>query len=123
MTARPLIIAIDHGTTGLKILALDRAGVLRGRAVTPVTLSHPAPGWVEADAWTLWALTLPAIETALAQARAGWEDVHAIAITNQRESVVAWDDDTGEPLAPAIIWQCRRTAAQCETLRKAGVEP
>ncbi len=122
MTQARYILVLDHGTTGLKAVLMDRDGRIVSRGYTQFEQIYPRPGWVEHDAGTLWDISLPTAEAALNQAQAGWSDVVAIGITNQRETVVMWDAETGEPLHNAIVWQCRRTTDRCEILKKQGME-
>ena len=102
------ILAVDQGTTNTKALLMDEAGAIVARASRPVEISFPAPGWVEQDALALWH-TVEAAASGCLKA-AGPVEVTAIALTNQRESSVAWDRATGTPVGPCIVWQCRRTA-------------
>jgi glycerol kinase len=116
-----VILAIDQGTTGTTCIVFDERGRPAGRAYREFTQHFPRPGWVEHDANEIWEVTQAvareATESAGAPALAG------IGITNQRETVVAWDRDSGEPLHRAIVWQDRRTAARCDELKQAGREP
>ena len=97
----------------------ERAGV-EGRGYATVATTYPRPGWVEQDAEQLWDSARAAAAAALSQA--GRPAIGAIGLTNQRETAVAWSARTGRPLAPAIVWQCRRTSDRCEQLRAAGAE-
>src|SRR5690606_5650358 len=97
------------------------AGTLRGIAQEALTQHYPRPGWVEHDAGEIWAKTLDCARQMVARA-GGAERIAAIAVANQRETVVAWDRQTGEPLARALVWQDRRTAETCAALREAGHE-
>ncbi len=119
--AQKLVLAIDQGTTNTKALLLDRRGGAVARASRPLSIAFPQPAWVEQDARMLWSSVLEVIEECLTQA--GSPDLAAIGITNQRESVIAWDRRTGQPAAPCIVWQCRRTAGYCEELRRRGLDP
>ena len=92
-----------------------------GRGYSPVTQHYPHPAWVEHDATQIWQTVLDSTSQALTAA--GSPTPTAIGITNQRETTLLWDRHTGEPLAPAIVWQCRRTAARCDELRRAGRAP
>jgi glycerol kinase len=114
-----LILAIDQGTTNTKVLLVDRAGAVQARASRPLAICFPEPGWVEQDARALWESVTLALDDCLTQA--GDAEVAAVAIANQRESVVAWDSRTS-PVGPCITWQCRRTASFCEELRQRGLE-
>jgi glycerol kinase len=117
-----VILAIDQGTTGTTCLVFDRAGRIRGRAYSEFEQRFPRPGWVEHDANEIWEVTRRVASHALADARVDAASLDAIAITNQRETVVAWDPRTGEPVHNAVVWQDRRTAARCDELREAGHE-
>jgi glycerol kinase len=116
------ILAIDQGTTGTKVLIFNHAGNICGRAYSEFTQSYPQPGWVEHDAEEIWRVTHRLIGDALAQGRLKASDVRAIGITNQRETSILWDRKSGEPVAPAIVWQDRRTASACDELRARGLE-
>ena len=117
-----LVMAIDAGTTGITVLVLDASTEVRGRAYSEFTQHYPQPGWVEHDAGEIWDVTQKVMKTALADAGAAAPDLAAIGITNQRETTVLWDRSTGEPVAPAIVWQCRRSAGICDRLRGQGLE-
>jgi len=112
------ILTIDSGTTSTRALAFNLSGDIAAVAQFPLTQRFPQPGWVEHDAAEIWALTRHAIDTVLAEIPA----VATIAITNQRETIVFWSRATGEPLAPAIVWQDRRTADVTTRLRAEGHE-
>jgi len=114
------ILAIDQGTTGTTCLVFDGGGELVGRAQEEFSQSFPRPGWVEHDAAEIWSVTQSVAGAALQDAGVGEGELAAVGITNQRETVCVWDPDTGEPLAPAIVWQDRRTAARCDELREQG---
>ena len=117
-----LVVSIDAGTTGITVLVLDPSAEVRGRAYSEFSQSYPKPGWVEHDANEIWTVTESVFRHALADARASASDVAAIGITNQRETTVLWERATGRPVAPAIVWQCRRSAAICARLRGEGLE-
>ena len=117
-----MILAIDQGTTGTTCLVFDREGRVRGRAYSEFEQFFPRPGWVEHDANEIWEVTRRVAAEALADAGSGSE-LEAIGITNQRETVVAWDPQTGEPIHRALVWQDRRTASRCDELKEAGHEP
>jgi glycerol kinase len=116
-----VILAIDQGTTGTTCIVFDERGRPAGRAYREFTQHFPRPGWVEHDAAEIWEVTRAVAGEALE--RAGNPSLAGIGITNQRETVVAWDRDTGEPLHRAIVWQDRRTAERCDELKEAGHEP
>ncbi|MEM7094350.1 MAG: glycerol kinase GlpK [Actinomycetota bacterium] len=114
-----IVIAIDAGTTGIRSAAIDQSGNIISFSYREFTQHFPQPGWVEHDAEEIWQTTL----TTLAELGTMITDagpVATIGITNQRETVVAWDRTTGEPLHHAIVWQDRRTAARCRALEEAG---
>jgi glycerol kinase len=117
----PLILVLDEGTTSTRAMLFTQAGGLRGTAQRELTQHYPRPGWVEHDAAEIWQRTL-ACAREMVERAGGAERIAAIGVTNQRETVVAWDRRTGEPLARAIVWQDRRTAETCEHLREAGHE-
>jgi glycerol kinase len=114
-----VILAIDQGTTGTSCLVFDRDGTIAGRAYSEFEQHFPRPGWVEHDAGEIWDVTRRVAAEAIAAAGIRGQDLLGIGITNQRETVVAWDPDTGEPVHRALVWQDRRTAARCDEL-KAG---
>ncbi len=117
------VIAIDAGTTGVRALAVDEGGGVVDVSYREITQYFPRPGWVEHDAAEIWeAVAATVAEVARRRQEAG-QAVAAIGITNQRETVVAWDRSTGRPLHRAIVWQDRRTAARCDALRAAGHLP
>ena len=116
------ILVIDEGTTSTRAMLFGVDGRVLGSAQQPITQHYPQPGWVEHDAAEIWTRTLDCARQMVAKA-GGPHRIAAIGITNQRETVVFWDRRTGEPLAPAIVWQDRRTADQCAALKAAGEEP
>jgi glycerol kinase len=116
---RAHILAVDQGTTNTKALLLDAGGRVVSRAAAPVDIAFPAPGWVEQDGAHIWRTVEAAIAACLAAAPAeAAASIVAVAIANQRESVLAWDRATGLPAGPCIVWQCRRTAPFCASLRE-----
>jgi glycerol kinase len=117
----PLILVLDEGTTSTRAMVFAPDGTLRGLAQRELTQHYPRPGWVEHDAAEIWQGTL-ACAREMVERAGGAERIAAIGIANQRETVVAWDKGTGEPLARAIVWQDRRTADFCAELREAGHE-
>ncbi|WP_265571643.1 FGGY family carbohydrate kinase [Sphingomicrobium nitratireducens] len=121
MADDPLILVLDEGTSSTRALLFDANGEVCGVAQRELASRHPQPGWVEQDAAALWETTRAVAADMIAKA-GGAQRIAAIGITNQRETVVAWDCKTGEPLAPAIVWQDRRTADVCAGLREAGHE-
>ena len=115
----PSILALDQGTTGSTALVIHQDGTVLGRGYREFTQHFPAPGWVEHDPVEILRVSLEAIADALAQSR---ERPAGLGITNQRETVVVWDRRTLAPVAPAIVWQDRRTSARCRELRESGEE-
>ncbi len=118
-----MILAIDQGTTGTTCLVFDGEGAIAGRAYSEFEQFFPRPGWVEHDANEIWEVTRRVAGEAIAAAGIEGAELDAVGITNQRETVVAWDPRTGEPVHRALVWQDRRTAARCEELKAAGHEP
>jgi len=117
------VLSIDAGTTGIRTYAVDEAGVLRMSAYREFPQHFPRPGWVEHDADEIWDATLVTLTEVAARIAEEGAAVAGIGITNQRETVVAWDRRTGRPRHRAIVWQDRRTAARCDALRAEGYEP
>lgn len=119
----PVILALDQGTTSSRSILFDEKGTLLGLAQKEFKQHYPQPGWVEHDANEIWETQFATLAEVLAKARLEPHNIAAIGITNQRETTVVWDRITGEPIAPAIVWQDRRTASYCDDLRKQGVAP
>lgn len=118
----PYILALDQGTTSSRALLFnDRAQVV-WLEQEEFAQHYPASGWVEHDAMEIWLTTRRCVERALRRSGVRVEEIAAIGLTNQRETTIVWDRKTGEPLAPAIVWQDRRTADFCEELRRRGEE-
>jgi len=117
-----MILAIDQGTTGTTCLVFDAEGRVAGRAYSEFEQHFPRPGWVEHDATEIWEVTRRVAIQAITDAGIQGAELDGIGMTNQRETVVAWDPASGEPLHRALVWQDRRTAARCEELRAAGKE-
>ncbi|MFD0868616.1 MULTISPECIES: glycerol kinase GlpK [Paenibacillus] len=114
------ILALDQGTTSCRAILFDRSGQGVAMAQKEFTQHFPQTGWVEHDAEEIWRVQLEVIREAAAQVKA--EDIAGIGITNQRETTVVWDRETGKPLHRAIVWQCRRTADLCDQLKADGWE-
>jgi glycerol kinase len=115
-----VILAIDQGTTGTTCLVFDGEARVVGRAYSEFEQHFPEPGWVEHDAAEIWEVTRRVAAAAIADAGIEGGELDGIGITNQRETVVAWDPTTGVPIHRALVWQDRRTAARCDELRAAG---
>ncbi len=120
--AQDLILALDQGTTSTRAILFDRAGQPLAEASRPLRQSYPHDGWVEHDADEIYAACVAVLREA-AEASGRADDVAAIGVTNQRETVVIWDRRTGRPIHPAIVWQDRRTADACAALKADGHEP
>ena len=116
------ILAIDQGTTSTRAIVYDKRLKPLASAQQEFPQYYPAPGWVEHDPEEIWQSVVSCCRAALDKAGLDASDIAGIGITNQRETTLIWDRDTGKPLGNAIVWQDRRTAAQCETLRQAGIE-
>ena len=114
------VLALDQGTTSSRAIVFDHAGSIRAVAQQEFTQFYPQPGWVEHDATEIWATQSGVVAEALAKAGIDAAHVAAIGITNQRETTILWERASGKPIAPAIVWQDRRTAPICDDLRKAG---
>ena len=114
------ILALDQGTTSCRALVFNRKGAIISTAQKEFEQHFPKPGWVEHDAGEIWEVQAEMAAKALRQANLKPSDIQGIGITNQRETVVVWDKNTGEPIYKAIVWQDKRTASYCETLKKEG---
>ena len=117
------ILALDEGTTSARAILFDRAGAVVSCVQREFAQSYPRPGWVEQDPLEIYAAQYGTLTEAITRCGADPTQIAAIGITNQRETVVVWDKTTGRPLAPAIVWQCRRTAEACERLTREGLSP
>lgn len=115
------IMALDSGTTSNRCILFDREGNVCSMAQREFTQYFPRPGWVEHDADEIWAAQLGVAVEAMNKIGAAAQDIAAIGITNQRETVVVWDKTTGEPVYRAIVWQCRRTSEYCDSLKEKGL--
>ena len=115
------IMALDAGTTSNRCILFDKQGHIVSMAQKEFTQSFPKTGWVEHDANEIWSTQLGVAVEAMQKAGASAADIAAIGITNQRETVVVWDKKTGEPVYHAIVWQCRRTSAYCDELKRQGL--
>ena len=113
------ILAIDQGTTSSRAIVFSENMEILSSGQYPLTQHYPNPGWVEHDAKEIAKITLRAVFDALYP---GYDDIGAVGITNQRESVIVWDRKTGEPVYNAIVWQCRRTADLCLELSEKGYQ-
>jgi len=115
------VMALDAGTTSNRCILFNEKGEILSLAQKEFTQYFPKPGWVEHDAKEIWSTQLGVAVEAMSKIGANAADIAAIGITNQRETVVVWDKTTGEPVCPAIVWQCRRTAEYCDSLKERGL--
>ena len=113
-------MALDQGTTSSRCIIFDHSGAMLASAQREFAQHYPKPGWVEHDAAEIWETTLEVARGAMAKAGLSAADIAAIGITNQRETTVVWDKETGAPVCPAIVWQCRRTAPMADALAASG---
>lgn len=116
------ILALDEGTTGARAILFDRNGKIAASAHHEFTQIYPRPGFVEHDPLEIYSSQYSALTEAIAKADASPKEIAAVGITNQRETTVVWDKNTGKPVYNAIVWQCRRTADICEELKADGLE-
>src|SRR5579859_4772981 len=116
-----VILALDQGTTNTKALLLNMDGRALARATRPQSPRYPQPSWIEQDPAQIWQNVRAVIDECLCAVSI--PALAAIAITNQRETIMLWERRTSRPLGPCIVWQCRRTAAYCDELRARGLEP
>src|SRR5207248_6936206 len=116
-------LAIDQGATSSHAIVFDHSGNVVASAQKEFRQIFPEPGWVEHDATEIWATQLHTASEAIGKARLTASDIAAIGITNQRETTVVWDRETGAPVHHAIVWQDRRTAAACDRLKARGLAP
>lgn len=115
------IMALDAGTTSNRCILFDKTGKMCSVAQREFTQYFPRPGWVEHDADEIWASQLGVAVEAMNKIGAAAADIAAIGITNQRETAIVWDRNTGEPVYHAIVWQCRRTSEYCDSLKERGL--
>src|SRR5258708_7904550 len=115
-----VVLALDLGTTGNRAIIFDKNQNILSQAYEEFPQIYPKPGWVEHDAEKIW----KSVRSVLVKTfkKIPVSSVAAIGITNQRETVVVWDKKTGKPVCNAIVWKCRRTADECERLKKKGLE-
>lgn len=118
------MMALDSGTTSNRCILFNETGEMCSVAQKEFTQYFPKPGWVEHDANEIWSTQLGVAVEAMSKVGATAEDIAAIGITNQRETTIVWDKETGEPVYHAIVWQCRRTSEYCDSLKEKGlIEP
>src|SRR5688500_16968650 len=116
------VLAIDQGTTSSRAIVFDKNMQAVGTGQKEFTQIFPQSGWVEHDPEEIWASVVSVVKTAIKKAGIEASDISAIGITNQRETVVIWDRETGKPIHNAIVWQDRRTARLCDALKIKGLE-
>ncbi len=119
---KKFILAIDQGTTSTRAFIYNHKAEIIGKANKEFMQYYPHPGWVEHDAVEIWNTTLSVINEAIKNAGIRVKDIEGIGISNQRETTVLWDKNTGEPCYNAIVWQCRRTSDICKNLKESGFE-
>ncbi len=117
---KDFVLAIDQGTSNTKAIVIDREAKIVARASVPMEIAFPQPGWVEQDPLAIWKAVQTVVDGCVSQISS--DKLAAIGISNQRETILAWDRSSGQPLGPAVIWQCRRTADFCQHLREQGLE-
>ncbi len=117
------IMSLDQGTTSCRAILFNKEGHIVGSAQKEFKQIYPKPGWVEHDAMEIWGIQSGVMREVIATADVRAEEIATIGITNQRETTVIWDKETGRPIYNAIVWQSRQTAAICEELKEAGLEP
>ncbi|SFS50780.1 glycerol kinase GlpK [Marininema halotolerans] len=123
MSKDKLMLAIDQGTTSTRAMLFNRKGDVQGVSQQEFTQLFPEPGWVEHDAEEIWQSTLDVLNGVFEKEEFQPEQIEGIGITNQRETTVVWDKNTGKPIHNAIVWQSRQTAGICEELKEKGLEP
>ncbi len=116
------ILSIDQGTTGTTAILVDASGRVLWRVSREIAQIYPRPGWVEHDPAELFESCLEVVDELLEETETGPRQIEALGITNQRETTVVWERETGRPVANAVVWQCRRTAALCDAMRARGLE-
>lgn len=117
---KELLMSLDQGTTSSRCILFNREGEIVSVAQKEFTQYYPQAGWVEHNPMEIWSTQMGVAREAMEQIGVGYEDIAALGITNQRETTIIWDKQTGEPVYPAIVWQCRRTADICEKLEIQG---
>ena len=116
------IMTIDQGTTGSRVMIVDKTGRIVSSEYAEFPQIYPRPGWVEHNPEEIWDTTLMVMRNALKASGKSAENIQGVGITNQRETTVLWDKDTLKPVHNAIVWQCRRSAPICDALKQKGLE-
>ena len=119
---KKFILSIDLGTTGNRVFCFDESASPLSSSYAEFTQHFPKPGWVEHDALEIWDSVISLIDDAIKKGNLDPSDVISIGITNQRETAMIWNKETGKPIHNAIVWQCRRTAPICNDLKEKGYE-
>jgi len=115
------IVALDQGTTSSRAVLIDKTGTISGSAQKEFPQIYPKAGWVEHDPMDIWNMQLEMLQKLIEENPVAVKDIAGIGITNQRETTILWDKNTGEPVYNAIVWQCRRTADYCNSLKERGL--
>lgn len=116
------LLALDQGTTSSRCIIFDRHGKIKSKVQREFSQIFPHDGWVEHDATEIWATQMGVAVEAMLQSGIDASQISAVGITNQRETVVVWEKESGKPICHAIVWQCRRTAEYCDALKAQGIE-
>ena len=116
------MIALDQGTTSSRCILFDRSGQICSMAQREFEQIYPRPGWVEHDAMEIWSSQFSVMTEAMSKVGISGENIAGIGITNQRETTILWNRNTGEPVSHAIVWQCRRTSDQIERIKADGFD-
>ena len=122
MSIDEYILSIDQGTTGTTVVLVGSNGRPIGHTYREISQYYPKPGWVEHDPEEIWTSVIEGIDELLMLTGVGSNQLRSIGITNQRQTTVIWDADTGKPVCPAVVWQCRRTQSYCDLLKERGLE-
>ncbi len=123
MCVKKYVMALDQGTTSSRCIIFDKSGKIKSMAGKEYTQRYPKPGWVEHDPMEIWSSQISVATEAMAKSGIEAGEIASIGITNQRETTIVWNKNTGQPVYNAIVWQCRRTADMIEDLKKRGLEP
>lgn len=116
------IMSLDQGTTSSRCILFDKEGNIVSMAQKEIKQYYPQSAWVEQDAMEIWSTQIGVAQEAMYKINASYENIAAIGITNQRETTIIWEKETGKPIYPAIVWQCRRTANYCDSLKENKLE-
>ncbi len=117
------VMALDQGTTSSRCIIFHKQGIMKSIAQKEFTQIYPKPGWVEHDPMEIWSTQISVATEAMAKLGISANEIASIGITNQRETTIVWNRMTGQPVYPAIVWQCRRTSDMIEELKERGLEP